>query len=227
MRVFALSRARGWESTRFLIATRVAGHIEGNDRLTQIDVPNLDTISNYLEIEDNHYFRALNMGKLSSIGSYLLLEDNDQLLNVNLTSLETVADYVEIESNDVLSGLHLNSLASIGSSLQVTSNFALTQLSANKLTVITSHLEVSSNSLLVAARFRNLVSVGGYVYFYSNYQMDRVDMPKLTSVGSSSRYCNGGYYQICLSITTANVSMTLLDYSSYSVRRHRRRACRR
>ncbi len=171
-------------------------NINGNDNLTTVNLPGLNTIGNddpdrtyQLYLSGNPNLVTLDLTQLTAVYGYLFINGNTRLTALNLPNLVNVGgssteqDYIRIRENASLLEVQIPELASEIENLHVSNNAVLQVVSIPKLPSITGHLFFDNNANLEQIDVSSLVSTGEYVYITRNTSLTNANLSSLSSVG--------------------------------------------
>ena len=142
--------------------------ISDNNNLTSITVPQLQSVSGGVYIYDSTTLTSIDFPQLQSVGASVMIYDNGSLTTIDLSRLKSVGEYVEIARNDNLTTIDLTQLESVGRSFRIYRHYNLTTIAMPQLESVGVDLSMSNNAALTAIDLPQLHSVGGAVNVYNN-----------------------------------------------------------
>lgn len=123
--------------------------------LTEITLPNVETVGGYFDIDTNTALATLDITGLRTVSSGLYLSDNDLLTEYDISSLETV-----------------------GTEMVIQNNAAITSIDASSIVTVTGALgTIDNNTLLESIDLTSLVTVTGSVGIINNPALDTITVP--------------------------------------------------
>ena len=70
-------------------------------QLTSIDLSQLQTIGDHIEIHDNGSLTSIDLPQLETIGGLIAIFVNFNLTSIDLPQLQTIGENVDINDNDI------------------------------------------------------------------------------------------------------------------------------
>ena len=182
--------------------------------LASLSLPNLVSISGYLQISSNSALAEVDLCALTSVGLYLGITFNAALTDVDLSSLSSVGWSLVVANNDALTGVSgLSSLDWLGGGLEIIDNDALANLDGlNGLTTIGSFLGIDHNDALMnldglsgLTSLGSLGYSGGSLFVLNNTilpQCEACDLLDQLVDFTGYFYCSGNQADTCTDTCT-------------------------
>jgi len=183
-----------YELAQIAACTEIDGslQVEGQDWLTVLELPVLESVWEDLLIVDNDNLTGIELPNLTVVERSLFIQDNDKLAHIDgLDSLVNTGNLTEylyvsfaIEGNDSLESVELPSLSRARAILEISQNPSLSRISMPELWAVEGNLRIEDNPLLTT-----------------------LSMPSLTTAGPTSAYPHE-YWNVYI---TGNSSLTSLE----------------
>ena len=156
----------------------------------ELELPVLETIGSYMDVNYWRYGQAWNLTSLRSIGSYFRWRDsysgntNERL---EFPALESIGSYLYMYSTYNLEIVSMPSLATVGGDFYLYNNYHLREFQT-PLSRVQGSLYFYNNDQYPNLAFDNISSVGGRLYIHSNTILFRVSFTRLRSVSSELQF---------------------------------------
>jgi len=152
---------------------------------THIDLSNVASVGDGVQIHDNYDTESIDMGSLTSIGESFNINNNQDLEELTLTSLETIDGQLYLSSNNNLPIFSVPALTVIEGSLQFNSNNGIEEIHFDNLTTIEGQFQFDYNHSVETISMPSLTELNGQLYIYSNNSLEGLDFGGLVETGSN------------------------------------------
>ncbi|GAA4110950.1 hypothetical protein GCM10022393_08330 [Aquimarina addita] len=185
--------------------------VSNNQKLKQLYLYNITSISNTSVIEYNEVLQSIDFSKLEEVGA-ATISYNPLLQNILFTSLQSIYNELNIYVNASLQSISANNLSSAGL-IRIGINEQLSTLEMNTLSVVDETLQINYNNTLKAISFPKLVSCNVGIGISLNENLGTVSFPVLTSVSNIDKpeVSYNGYFTITGGVSPSNITLPNLE----------------
>ena len=176
--------------------------IIGSTNLATINLQNLQAVEGDFILDNSSEFLTnLDLPQLQTIGGRGRINHHRAARSINLPQLQFVGDGFGVFSNPLLACLDLPRLQTVNGSFGLSYNRFLESLNLSNLQTVGSNFELSSSSVtLESIDLPQLQTIRGYATIGGHYGATSINLPRLQSVGKTfSIYSNNNLTSIDLS----------------------------